>query len=102
MPVTEIRWSCGCQEVDGQLVAECTQIAPSGDVSAEKHAQSKPYARKCGRKAAEEDRARIAQAIAQAEAVNQHQAPAPQPQHAPQNEQVNFNPTMAARDDSQS
>jgi hypothetical protein len=48
----EVKWSCGCHEVDGVLVSECTQVAPTGEISAERHGVLKPFAAKCGRKAA--------------------------------------------------
>ena len=52
-PTKEVKWSCGCHAVDGVLVAKCTQVAPQGEISAAQHASSKPFARKCARKAAE-------------------------------------------------
>lgn len=51
-PTKEVKWSCGCHVVDGELVQECTQVAASGEISAERHGQLKPYAAKCARKAA--------------------------------------------------
>ncbi len=49
---TEVQWSCGCHEVDGVLAQECTQVAPSGEISAERQATLKPYSAICSRKAA--------------------------------------------------
>lgn len=46
---SEVKWSCGCYEMDGKVVQECTQTAPQGNVSAEQHAVNKPFARRCAR-----------------------------------------------------
>lgn len=46
---TEVRWGCGCHEVDGELEVECTQVPPQGDLSAERHAIAQPYSAKCFR-----------------------------------------------------
>lgn len=60
----ELLWSCGCHEVDGQLVRECTQAAPHGDQPS--NSLAKPYSRKCFRKqpvvAAQDDTAETATA----------------------------------------
>lgn len=34
--MAEIKWACGCHEVDGKLEAQCTQTKPHGDVPAHK------------------------------------------------------------------
>jgi len=47
--MTERRWSCGCLEVDGVLVRQCTQSKTHGEMSAEQHAQSQPFSVKCFR-----------------------------------------------------
>jgi hypothetical protein len=49
--MTEIKWSCGCHVVDGELVAQCTQAQSQGEISAEKHAAARPYSAKCYREA---------------------------------------------------
>jgi hypothetical protein len=66
-PTKEQKFSCGCHVVDGVLVAECTQIAPTGEISAARHGVLKPYAAKCGRKAAQQQ-AEAAAAKAKADA----------------------------------
>jgi hypothetical protein len=63
-PTKEQKFSCGCHIVGGQLVAECTQVAPQGEISAAQHASTKPFARKCARKAALEQRLAAADAKA--------------------------------------
>jgi len=45
----EQKWLCGCHIVDGELVAECTQTRPQGEVSASQLAALKPYSAKCFR-----------------------------------------------------
>ena len=51
----EQKYSCGCHVVDGELVAECTQVATHGEISAERHGVAKPFSAKCSRLAAEHD-----------------------------------------------
>lgn len=50
-PQKEQKFGCGCHVVNGVLAVECTQVAPSGEISAERHAVAKPYSPKCSRKA---------------------------------------------------
>ena len=54
-PTKEQKFSCGCYIVDGVLAVECTQTAPRGELSAERHAVAKPYSPKCARLAAQRD-----------------------------------------------
>jgi hypothetical protein len=51
---SEVKWSCGCHEVDGELVRECTQSAPPSELRAEHHAVAKPFSAKCFRTAPSE------------------------------------------------
>ena len=48
--MSEVKWSCGCHEVDGKLVQECTQSAPAGELAS--HQLGRPFSPKCFRKAA--------------------------------------------------
>lgn len=32
----EKQWSCGCMEVDGQLVQQCSQVLPVGELTSDK------------------------------------------------------------------
>jgi hypothetical protein len=49
----ELKWACGCYEIDGVLAAQCTQIRTGVEVGA--HHRFGPYAEECFRiKAAEE------------------------------------------------
>jgi len=57
-PTKEQKFSCGCHVVNGVLAAECTQVAPSGEISAERHGVLKPFSQKCSRKAAIHDATR--------------------------------------------
>jgi hypothetical protein len=51
-PTKEQRFACGCHIVDGELVAECTQVAPRGEIPAEHHGPvAKPFSAKCSRTA---------------------------------------------------
>lgn len=50
-PTKEQKFGCGCHVVNGVLAVECTQVAPSGEISAARHAVDKPYSPKCSRKA---------------------------------------------------
>jgi hypothetical protein len=51
-PTKEQRFACGCHIVDGELVAECTQVAPTGEIPAEHHGPvAKPFSAKCSRTA---------------------------------------------------
>jgi hypothetical protein len=52
-PTTEQKYSCGCHVVDGALAAECTQVALTGEISAERHGVAKPFSAKCSRLAAQ-------------------------------------------------
>lgn len=45
----ERKWACGCHEVEGQLVGECTQQRPSGELSAAHIANTNPFSPKCFR-----------------------------------------------------
>lgn len=62
-PTKEQKFSCGCHVVDGVLVAECTQVAPSGEISAERHEVLKPYSAKCARLAVQHDAEVAAQKV---------------------------------------
>lgn len=55
--MSEVRWSCGCVEINGKLEAQCTQVQPSGEISAAAHAVNRPFARKCARLAYEQAKA---------------------------------------------
>ena len=46
----EQRWSCGCHEVNGKLVVECTDKVPTHELQAH-HALNRPYSKVCFRKA---------------------------------------------------
>jgi hypothetical protein len=72
--MAEQKWSCGCFEQDGKLVTECTQTAPSGEISAQSHAVAKPFARKCARLAHAEDARRATQAEADKKAAQEKAA----------------------------
>ena len=79
----EVRWSCGCHEVDGQLEVRCTQTPNQGELSAERHAVSQPYSAKCFR-TAEQVAAPEAEPAQQAPAASEPSsqtiaAPAPEP-----------------------
>lgn len=45
--MAENLYSCGCHEVDGVLVTQCTQNFPSQEVAA--HQLGRPYAKVCFR-----------------------------------------------------
>lgn len=45
--MAEIKWSCGCYEMDGKLEAECTSVRPHGELRA--HELGKPYSAQCAR-----------------------------------------------------
>ena len=47
----EQRWSCGCHEVDGVLVVQCTQVKPQTELLAH-HTLNSPYSKDCFRKRA--------------------------------------------------
>lgn len=49
---SEVKWSCGCHIVNGTLVQECTQTAPSGELSASQLAAQRPFSPSCSRKRA--------------------------------------------------
>lgn len=46
----EVRWGCGCHEVNGKLEVECSQTPLQGEISAARHATAKPFSAKCFRK----------------------------------------------------
>lgn len=76
---SEIRWGCGCHEVEGKLEVECTQTPLQGEVSSAQHAVAKPFSPKCFRKAAiaqtESDKAHedLAKAQEEVAAVEGHE-----------------------------
>lgn len=74
----EIRWGCGCHEVEGKLEVECTQVPHQGELSAERHAVARPYSAKCFRLAS------LAQAAAEPSdnpaATNEAVDPTPVPE----------------------
>jgi hypothetical protein len=43
----ELKWACGCYEIDGVLAAQCTQIHTAVEVGA--HHRFGPYAEECFR-----------------------------------------------------
>jgi hypothetical protein len=62
---TERKWACGCHEVEGQLVAECTQQRPSGEISSSQNAMAKPFSTKCFRLAPAVEETRAAEPAAE-------------------------------------
>ena len=68
----EVKWSCGCHEVDGKLAVKCSTTQLQGEVSASRHAQTGPVSQKCFRLAAQqqaEEAAAKAKAAADAKAA---------------------------------
>lgn len=45
--IKEVKWGCGCHEVDGVLATQCTQHVPPEEVAA--HHTGKPYSKVCFR-----------------------------------------------------
>lgn len=50
----EQKFSCGCHIVDGELVVQCTQAQPGGEISSSHHAHKRPFSAKCFRLAVED------------------------------------------------
>lgn len=44
------QWSCGCMEVDGQLVQQCSQVQPVGELTSDKRSL---YSAECFRQTQE-------------------------------------------------
>ena len=77
--IKEQRWLCGCQIVDGELVRKCTNVKPTGELSAGQVAALPPYSAKCYRLAQEQQVAEAASAPGDPAAANQAAPAQPAP-----------------------
>jgi hypothetical protein len=56
----EQKWSCGCHEVDGELVVKCTGVQPQHEMLAH-HNLRAPYSKVCFRDPARDERLAVAE-----------------------------------------